>query len=179
MSQSTDTVTCQGELVEALDAAIRATNSPSAAVEAVTSVLPRFLNRADLLTAEQCAGDADGYCQRVLHVAPDGAFSVVALVWLPGQTTPIHDHLSWCVVGVHQGDEAETRYRLVGDEQGLAERQQLTNATGSVAGLVPPGDIHRVTNAGAGVAISLHVYGADLRQQPSSIRRCYDLPVVA
>jgi len=53
----------------------------------------------------------------------------------------------------------------------------VINATGSVAGLLPPGDIHRVSNAGDDVAISLHVYGADLRHRQSSIRRCYDVPV--
>jgi predicted metal-dependent enzyme (double-stranded beta helix superfamily) len=43
--------------------------------------------------------------------------------------------------------------------------------------VVPPGDIHRVRNAGDDVAISLHVYGADLRIHGNSIRREYDLPV--
>ncbi len=37
----------------------------------------------------------------------------------------------------------------------------------------------RVLHVADGVAVSLHVYGADLRLQPSSIRRRYDQPVVA
>ena len=48
--------------------------------------------------------------QAVLHVAPDGVFSVVAVVWQPGQTIPIHDHGSWCVVGVYEGEEEEISY---------------------------------------------------------------------
>lgn len=177
-SHTAGTTTCQAEFVARLDDAVRHDARPTAVVRAVTGVLTDFLDRSDLLAPEQCIGDPAGYRQRVLYVAPDGAFSVVALVWLPGQATPIHDHLSWCVVGVHRGEESETRYRLV-DDRCLAESQRVTNVTGSVAGLVPPGDIHQVTNAGDGVAISIHVYGADLRQQPSSIRRCYELPVVA
>jgi 3-mercaptopropionate dioxygenase len=91
--------------------------------------------------------------------------------------TPIHDHLSWCVVGVHQGEEAEVRYRLV-DDAYLVEQGRRSSPTGSVDGLLPPGDIHLVRNAGPGTAISLHVYGADLHNGPSSIRRTYDLPIL-
>jgi 3-mercaptopropionate dioxygenase len=150
-----------------------------ATVDAVTQALRWHINRTDLLAEGQRAGDPTRYRQHVLHVANDGAFSLVALVWLPGQTTPIHDHLSWCVVGVHQGEEADVRYRLV-DDAYLVEEQRRSSPTGSVDGLLPPGDIHLVRNAGTGTAISLHVYGADLRDSPSSIRRTYDhLPIVS
>ena len=53
------------------------------------------------------------------------------------------------------------------------------NATGDVTGLAPPGDIHRVRNDGAQTAISLHIYGTDISCMGSSVRRVYDLPVVA
>ena len=43
--------------------------------------------------------------------------------------------------------------------------------------LTPPGDIHAVVNDGATVAVSLHVYGADLRRRGTSVRRSYRLPV--
>lgn len=164
--------TCQAGLVAALDEAVRA--GSGSVLDAVSGALAPYLDRPDLLTMEQRTGDPAGYRQRVLYVDEDGAYSLVALVWMAGQATPIHDHLCWCVVGVHQGEESETRYRL--DDGHLVETERVINPTGSVAGLVPPGDIHRVSNAGGDVAISLHVYGADLRRRASSIRRCYDLP---
>jgi hypothetical protein len=36
-----------------------------------------------------------------------------------------------------------------------------------------------VRNRGTGIAISLHVYGADIARLGSSVRRTYDLPVAA
>ena len=60
-----------------------------------------------MLTAEQRLGSPDGYRSHTLHVEPDGSFSIVALVWRPGQVTRIHDHLTWCVFGVIQGVEHE------------------------------------------------------------------------
>ena len=100
------------------------------------------------------------------------------MVWRPGQVTPIHDHVTWCVFGVIQGAEYEELYALAADGRRLAEVGRSQNEVGEVSGFAPPGDIHRVRNHGDGVAISLHVYGADITRLGSSIRRVYDLPVV-
>ena len=129
-----------------------------------------------LLTEEQRQGSTDGYTQHVLHVEPDGSFSVVALVWLPGQATPVHDHVSWCAVGVYEGQETETLYRLAGRKgcRQLVVSGHTVNQRGTVSGIAPPGDIHHVSNSGTTTAISLHVYGADISRLGSSIRRCYD-----
>ncbi|MCP2246488.1 cysteine dioxygenase family protein [Lentzea aerocolonigenes] len=128
-----------------------------------------------LLDPEHREPDPDHYRQHVLHVEPDGSFSVVALVWLPGQETCIHDHVSWCVVGTYVGEEEETTYRLVGDR--LVQMGINRTPQGVASYLVPPGDIHKVCNSSDSVAISIHVYGADIGLLGTSIRRRYDLPV--
>lgn len=145
------------------------------AVEVANYLRPALTVPA-LLEPHQRQGSPDGYTQHVLHVEPDGRFSLVALVWLPGQSTPVHDHVSWCAVGVYEGQETETLYRLAGRKgrRQLVVSGHTVNGQGSVTGIAPPGDIHRVSNSGVGTAISLHVYGADIRKLGSSIRRCYD-----
>ena len=60
-----------------------------------------------VLAPERRRGDPDAYRSHVLHTEPDGSFSIVALVWRPGQATPIHDHVTWCVFTVVQGVEYE------------------------------------------------------------------------
>ncbi len=106
---------------------------------------------------------------------------MVALVWYPGQFTPIHDHVSWCVVGVYEGTESQTLYHLAGDADGpcLVETGRETAGPGSCSSLIPPAEnIHRVANAGTTRAISIHVYGADIGRLGSSINRTFDeLPV--
>ncbi|MFJ6635147.1 cysteine dioxygenase [Streptomyces sp. NPDC091376] len=152
--------------------------SPESTAHLVAEQLLPHLGRPDLLTAEQCEGDPRHYRQHVLHAEHDGSFSVVALVWLPGQHTPIHDHVSWCVTGVHEGEEHERRYRLVphGSTARLVATEDVVNPRGAVAAFAPPGDIHLVRNAGTGVAQSLHVYGADIARLGTSVRRVYSLP---
>jgi len=57
----------------------------------VAAELRRHLPSPEILTAEQRVGDPETYKSHLLHVEPGGAFSIVALVWRPGQVTPIHD----------------------------------------------------------------------------------------
>jgi predicted metal-dependent enzyme (double-stranded beta helix superfamily) len=140
---------------------------------AVADVLRAHMPGVELLTAEERVGDANELVSYLLHA--EAAFSVKALVWQPGQLTPIHDHVAWCAFGVLQGVEYETLYRDDGDH--LTEIGRVANGVGDVSGFAPPGDIHRVHNTGDVTAISLHVYGADLSSDGVSIRREYDLPI--
>jgi 3-mercaptopropionate dioxygenase len=132
-----------------------------------------------ILTAAERQGSPDGYVCHTLHTEPDGSFSVCALVWRPGQQTPVHDHVTWCVVGVLQGAEHEELFALRQGGTGLEQVAARVNRNGDVSGFAPPGDIHRVTNLGDDVAVSLHVYGADIARLGNSVRRTYDLPLLS
>jgi len=167
---------CPGALVSAIRAATAQHRDWPGTARLVAGELRRHLPGPDILTEAERAGDPDGYQCHVLHAEPDGSFSVTAMVWRPGQITPVHDHVTWCVFGVLQGIEYEELYALSADGQFLVDVGRNENVTGEVSGFAPPGDIHRVRNAGYGVAISMHVYGADITRLGSSVRRVYDLP---
>jgi 3-mercaptopropionate dioxygenase len=166
------------ELVIAVRAVVDTRSDWAETARLVADELARHLPSPDVLTAEQRIGDPNRYCSHVLHIEPGGAFSIVALVWRPGQVTPIHDHVTWCVFGVIEGVEYEELFRH-DDERGcLIEAGSNANLTGDVSGFAPPGDIHRVRNVGVDTAISIHVYGTDVSRIGSSVRRRYDLPVL-
>ena len=166
-----------GELVSAVRGAIDRHEDWRATAQLVAGAVRRHLPSAEILTGEQRAGDPLGYRNHVLHVEPDGSFSIVGLVWLPGQVTQIHDHVTWCVFGVVQGIEHEELFALDEPSGCLVEAGHSTNRPGDVNGFAPPGDIHRVRNVGERTAISIHVYGTDVSRVGSSVRRYYDLPV--
>jgi predicted metal-dependent enzyme (double-stranded beta helix superfamily) len=163
-----------------IERVVAAERDPRRVAAEVERRLPRLLATPDLLTQEQRATLPDRYCPNLVAVAPSGAFSVVALVWQPGQMTPIHDHICWCVVGVLEGAERETRYHLLRDAMGelcLCPAGEDMMTPGMTCALVPPEEnIHQVRNDGAALAISLHVYGADLATVAthSSINECFD-----
>jgi 3-mercaptopropionate dioxygenase len=170
--------TCPVVLASAVRAAVRAGGPAPDVADRVAGAVSRHLPRPDqLLTGAQLEGDPAGYKTYPVHVEPDGSFSIAVMVWQPGQLTPIHDHVSWCVTGVLQGIEYEEIFALSAGGGSLATVTKRENAPGTVAGFAPPGDIHRVRNSGDGIAVSMHVYGADLARLGSSIRRVYELPV--
>ena len=171
MTTTTQTRT-ESELSELLDG-IRTAITPHAGwsdtARLVAEQLRRHLPSPDVLTAEQRLGSPDGYRSHTLHVEPDGSFSIIALVWRPGQVTRIHDHLTWCVFGVIQGVEHEELF-----DADLNLLGEADNHVGDVSGFAPPGDIHRVHNTSDTTAISIHVYGTDVTRTGSSVRRYYD-----
>jgi predicted metal-dependent enzyme (double-stranded beta helix superfamily) len=137
--------------------------------ELVAEQLREHLPTTEVLTPEQREGWADTYGSHTLHVEPDGSFSIIAVIWRPGQVTRIHDHTSWCVFGVIQGIEHEELYDADLNLVGKAD-----NHAGDVSGFAPPGDIHRVHNTTGETAISIHIYGTDVTRIGSSVRRYYD-----
>ena len=168
---------CPGGLVAAIRAATAQRADWSRTAVLVADQLRAHLPGPEILTAAEREGDPGGYRSHVLHAEPDGSFSVTAMVWRPGQITPIHDHVTWCVFGVLQGIEYEELYSVSADGAYLQDAGRSQNLAGEVSGFAPPGDIHRVRNSGDDVAISLHVYGADITRLGSSVRRIYELPV--
>ncbi len=140
--------------------------------------LARLVAVPGLLDPEDVASPADAYTQRVLHGDPAGRFCLVALVWQPGACTPVHDHHAWGLAAVYRGHERETRYAWC---EGPGNRRLLRPVTvqrlkpGEVVPILPPSDIHRVTNPDPTPSVSLHLYGFDVRTSPSgsSVRRVY------
>ncbi|WP_328990709.1 cysteine dioxygenase family protein [Kribbella sp. NBC_01245] len=168
--------------MEQLYAAIRAATRIPAdwqlVVDTVVTDLSGKLPTADdVLRAVPAEARQGSDRSQVLHVEPDGSFSVVALISRPGQATSVHDHTTWCVVAVVAGTEYEERFSLDEGERTLLLTGTRTDQAGAVSGFAPPGDIHRVTNSGTTVAISLHVYGTDIARIGNSVRRTYDLSI--
>jgi 3-mercaptopropionate dioxygenase len=169
---------CPAALLDGVRAATRQHADWAETARLAAAVLGDHLPGPEILTEQERRGDPEHYQCHILHAEPDGSFSVTAMVWRAGQITPIHDHVTWCVFGVVQGAEYEELYALTPDGRALHEVGRSQNNPGEVSGFAPPGDIHRVRNCGDGVAISIHLYGADITRLGTSIRRVYDLPVL-
>ena len=157
------------DLIDGVRGAVTAHTDWAGTAQLVAEQLRAHLPDPDVLTAEQRLGSPDDYRAHNLHVEPDGSFSIVALVWRPGQITRIHDHVTWGAFAVIQGVEHE---ELFDAELNLVGRNE--NQAGDVSGFAPPGDIHRVRNTSETTAISIHIYGTDITRLGSSARRYYD-----
>lgn len=135
-----------------------------AIVEVGGKLLGELVAHDDWLPDSCATSSAGAYQQHLLYCDPQERFSVVSFVWGPGAFTPVHDHLTWGLIGMLRGAEAEERY----------ERDPATGCLEPVArsilhpgeiGIVSPtlGDIHRVSNTLPDRAsISIHVYGGNI-----------------
>jgi predicted metal-dependent enzyme (double-stranded beta helix superfamily) len=131
----------------------------------VAGLLPNLLNRADLLTPAQRKAPAESYGRNRVFICPQDKFSVLAMVWPAGVTTPIHDHRDWCSLGVYEGMIEETYYSpatKAPDCRTAVPTKTVCHRPGAVAHMpLDAPNIHTIHNPTDDVAISIHVYGGN------------------
>ena len=125
-------------------------------------LLSELIEAEAWLPASHAEPDPERYRQYLLYADPAGRFSVVSFVWGAGQSTPVHDHRVWGLVGVLDGAELAERFAF---EDGALVSLGSERLEPGAVDLVSPsiGDLHRVSNAHDDRAsISIHVYGANI-----------------
>lgn len=127
-------------------------------------LLRQLVSHDDWLPAEFAQPDPERYRQYLLHADSRQRFSIVSFVWGPGQSTPVHDHRVWGLIGMLRGAEYSQNYAIGTDGRLVAQGEAVRLEPGQVEAVSPRiGDIHKVSNAFADRAsISIHVYGANI-----------------
>lgn len=144
------------------DLADRSHGDEPAMIEGTRGLLADLISADDWLP-EEFTREGDTYRQYLLHCDPKQRFSAVSFVWGPGQTTPVHDHMVWGLIGMLRGAEIGQRFTPDGDGPMVAGPEETLNP-GDIEVVSPTlGDIHKVSNALSDKAsISIHVYGANI-----------------
>jgi 3-mercaptopropionate dioxygenase len=125
---------------------------------------------ATFLQPQHYRSDPNGYERNLIRDDPAHGLSLYALVWLPGQWTPVHDHGSWGIVGVVEGVLEERSYIRTSPEDGedhidLVRGGVLLLTRGAVTSFVPNPDHIHVTGVPTERprAVSLHLYGRSMK----------------
>ena len=114
--------------------------------------------------AVRAALAAAGANDRVLY--QDDEITVLNVRIPAGYRTPPHDHVIWAVVGIYEGQEDNTFYRLDAGRPVPFE----THAVCAPGVLTLDGTtIHAIANPLASVTAGLHVYGGHLDDAPRSL----------
>lgn len=156
------------EFVDQVREIVRAGGAEEEVTARVAARLEPILEEPRLLSEEQLLVKSRGFTLNRIHVEPDGSFSIGAGIWDVGQTTPIHDHGTWGVIGIYRGVESEESFLREGAREGGA-RVRLAPKGRRLAG---PGEVfvccsrdedaHRVSCASAEPVVGIHVYGGNL-----------------
>lgn len=111
-----------------------------------------------------------GYGRNLMYRDPDHGFVVIAFAWPANTIGKAHDHQTWGVVAVSEGELRICTFDR--DDNGadveranLVEISRLDGKSGAVGHVIPPHeDIHSISNLSAAPALSIHTYGRDIKR---------------
>jgi len=142
----------------------------------IVAALARAAADPELLTPAQRIPSPDCYARHVVCGDPAGRFTILSLVWMPGQFSPPHAHHTWCGYAVLENALDETVYRF---DHAAAKAEVLRSeirkpgySCFAGAGL---DQIHSLGNSGLRPAISIHVYGVERERVATHVNRKVDV----
>ena len=118
---------------------------------------PEFARRDDH------SGMGEGIGTWLIYRAGEGDLGLFSLVVDPGKETPVHDHLTWGLVGLYRGRQNERLYRRRPNSSAVELAEERLLERGGIYDLIPPeGDIHSVSTTSDEPSISIHLLGGDI-----------------
>ena len=158
-----------------IDSCVRRYSNELEILRDVKPLLEKLIQTDNSVLKDAFAPRKDRFAMNLIHMPKDEMFSIIGGVWYPGQTTPIHDHLTWAIIGVYDGEEREALFRRTDDGSNpkIAKIEKVSekiNRKGHVTVLGQRG-IHRVDNVSDKPTTSIHIYGRDIG---SAERHSYD-----
>jgi len=131
--------------------------------------MAKLIRNRNLFTPDYLDGLLNGESNPYLYKSERNEFVVKVFVWEPGSRTPIHDHLTWGLMGIYHNSLKVDEYELLFlDEAGnydLSLIDSFSAPAGGICSVSPPdNDIHRVCNPTEELTVSIHVYGNRLAE---------------
>ena len=146
--------------------------------ERMTAALGAVIGDADLVSPQARRASPDRYARHMLYADPGGRFTLVALVWMPGQFSPVHGHHAWCAYAVHAGELTEASFGYDPAGRTATPTGKVVQAQGAISfGYAGLDNIHKLGNGGDNDAVSVHVYGLDGARVGTHLNRL--VPVAA
>lgn len=122
-----------------------------------------------------------------LHRSPDRSFLVLCYIWDQGLRDTIHDHGSWGIIGSFVRPIGERKYMRLDDgkKEGYAKLEEVSSIVlnpGETTYVLPLNKgIHRMENFGSDTAVTINVYGQNVRKgyiqffypEMNSVNRAY------
>jgi predicted metal-dependent enzyme (double-stranded beta helix superfamily) len=163
-------VILMAEIGDACDGPAAAMGERVAHALRVAAAMPGFL------TADLRAPKAGCYARHTIASDPAGRFTLLSIVWGPGQFSPPHAHDAWCAYAVLENTLTETLYEFDA-ERNKAIAVNTAQREPGYACFAPAGleQIHRLGNATGVGAISLHAYGVEGSRVGTHVNRLMDV----
>ena len=139
-----------------------ATHTDRERLQAIYSLVRLLLTDSEWLQYKVQIPDPErGWSLIMLYDEPDFALTVQTVVWLPGQTSPLHNHATWGVVALVIGQEKNTFWQrtLTHDypQQMASVGELILNSEDTIS--LMSNAIHCVEVLGDEPTITFNLYG--------------------
>lgn len=158
-------------LIDDLGAAV--SGDAGGLAQGVTGALKVAVSQSEWIPPDRRRASHDNYARHVLYGDPAGRYSILSIVWGPGQRSPIHAHHTWCGVAVYRGTLTETFFLDESSGSIPVPIRTVTRAAHTLSFDRALTGIHRIANDGTDVAISIHVYGVGADRVTTGVNRVY------
>jgi predicted metal-dependent enzyme (double-stranded beta helix superfamily) len=126
----------------------------------VRKILPlvrKLLTSSEWLQLEYIDPNRDrGWSVLTLYDEPEYPLTVQMVAWSPGMVSPIHNHGTWGIVALLNGQEKNTLWQS--NTQGIDLIGEIAINPGDIIGFLPD-TIHQITAIGEEPTISFNIYG--------------------
>jgi predicted metal-dependent enzyme (double-stranded beta helix superfamily) len=132
-------------------------------LQQICPLVRRLLNSCEWLQLNFLPPDPEtGWSVQTLYDEPDFPITIQTVVWSPGTASPVHNHATWGIVALLDGQEKNTFWQ----RSPTTEFPDLIKATDNR--ILTPGDIlcftpdaiHQIEAIGDEPTISFNLYGA-------------------
>jgi predicted metal-dependent enzyme (double-stranded beta helix superfamily) len=128
-------------------------------LQAIFPLVRRLLTSSEWLQGEYLEPNPEtGWSVLTLYDEPDFPLTVQTVAWLPGRVSPIHNHATWGVVALINGEEKNTLWRRTDNQGSIEKVGEIILSPGEIIGLTPDA-IHHVEALGNEPTISFNLYG--------------------
>ncbi|MEH7346622.1 hypothetical protein V7122_22500 [Bacillus sp. JJ1532] len=151
------------EFIEYIDMLVKNTKETEVSITQKVAVRMKEIMFMDEVIPEiYRKPNPDKYTLYPVYVAPDNSFSIASAVWDVGQSTPIHNHGTWGVIGIVQGGEHEIHYEVTTGAAPVKISEQTLEKGDVVVCCTSDQDIHKVSCATKEPCVGIHVYGGNI-----------------
>ncbi|UOQ93154.1 cysteine dioxygenase family protein [Halobacillus shinanisalinarum] len=157
------------DFISEMTKVVEETTESAERVREAERLLCKLIRTKSWLSQEKLQTENSQYARHSLYRDPKNQFEVLALIWEPGQCTPLHDHDgTWGVEGVVSGRMRVKNYvqlESFSDHTAkLCYAGAMTVNEQSTGELLPPADCHILEPHGDETTVTIHVYGKQLRK---------------
>lgn len=153
-------------LVDELRCCFKLYKNDSSITERIKTIVRPWIDNPEWLEDKymRCKTDEDVY---TLYENGPNDILITVICWRKGVMSSVHDHKTWAVIGIVQGQETHQIWRRFddGSQDGYAKVEptnRMTLCEGQIISL-PADGIHSVVNdSDLETTIGIHVYGGDL-----------------